>query len=211
MHNESYKTVLKENTAELIEKKSRFISSVMPVKTEQEALWFINKKKKEHYDATHNTYAYVIRENNIARFSDDGEPGGTAGLPMMEVLKKEGLFDVVVVVTRYFGGTLLGAGGLVRAYSKSAKMGVDAAEIVTMITVKTYSVECSYDMFGKVKYLVENSEYILDSIEYGETVTINVSVKAEQTDRFLKDIVDITNGVSVVKETGEDFIASREL
>ena len=209
MHNEAYKTVLKENTAELIEKKSRFIAAVMPAKTEQEALWFINKKKKEHYDATHNTYAYVIRENNIARFSDDGEPGGTAGLPMMEVLKKEALFDVVVVVTRYFGGTLLGAGGLVRAYSKSAKMGVDAAGIVTMITVKGYAIECSYDVFGKVKYLIENNDYILESIEYGEAVTVNVSVRTEYGDRFLKDIIDVTNGAAVVKETGENFVASK--
>jgi len=210
MQKESYKTVLKENTAELIEKKSRFIAAAMPVKTEEEALWFINKKKKEHYDATHNTYAYVIRENNIARFSDDGEPGGTAGLPMMEVLKKEGLFDVVVVVTRYFGGTLLGAGGLVRAYSKSAKMGVDAAEIVTMITVKNFCVECSYDLFGKVKYLVENGDYILDSIDYGEAVNVNVSVKTENVERFTKDIIDVTNGAAVITETGESFIAAKE-
>lgn len=210
MQNDSYKTVLKENTAELIEKKSRFIAAVMPVKTEQEALWFINKKKKEHYDASHNTYAYVVRENNIARFSDDGEPGGTAGLPMMEVLKKEGLFDVVVVVTRYFGGTLLGAGGLVRAYSKSAKLGIDAAEIVTMITVKSFAVECSYDMFGKVKYLIENSDYILDSIDYGETVKVNVFVKIENSERFLKEVVDVTNGGAEIKETGESFVASKE-
>lgn len=209
MHNESYKTVLKENSAELIEKKSRFIAAVMPVKTEEEALWFINKKKKEHYDATHNTYAYCIRKDNIARFSDDGEPGGTAGLPMMEVLKKEGLFDVAIVVTRYFGGTLLGAGGLVRAYSKSAKMGIDAAEIVTMITVKRYSVECSYDMFGKVKYLVENNGYILDSIEYGEAVKISVSVEMEKAERFEKDVVDATNGAAIIKETGDSFIASK--
>ena len=210
MQKESYKTVLKENTAELIEKKSRFIASVMPAKTEEEALWFINKKKKEYYDASHNTYAYIIRENNIARFSDDGEPGGTAGLPMMEVLKKEGLFDVVVVVTRYFGGILLGAGGLVRAYSKSAKMGVDASEIVTMLTVNSFCIECSYDMFGKVKYLVENKDYILDSIEYGENVNVNVSVKTELTDRFIKDITEITNGAAVIAEKGQKFIASRE-
>ena len=210
MPNESYKTVLKENTAELIEKKSRFIAAVMPAKTEEEALWFINKKKKEHYDATHNTYAYIVRENNIARFSDDGEPGGTAGLPMMEVLKKEGLFDVVVVVTRYFGGTLLGAGGLVRAYSKSAKMGIDAAEIVIMLTVKSFCVECSYDMFGKVKYLVENNDYILDSIDYGEAVNVNVSVKTELTDRFIKEVVDVTNGTAVITEIGENFIAAKE-
>lgn len=209
MQNESYKTVLKENTAELIEKKSRFIAAVMPVKTEEEALWFINKKKKEHYDATHNTYAYVVRENNIARFSDDGEPGGTAGLPMMEVLKKEGLFDVVVVVTRYFGGTLLGAGGLVRVYSKSAKMGIDAAEIVTMVTVKSFSVVCSYELFGKVKYMVENSDYILDSIDYGEAVNVNVSVKTEDADRFIKAVTDVTNGAAAITETGENFIASK--
>lgn len=209
MQKESYKTVLKENTAELIEKKSRFIAAVLPVKTEEEALWFINKKKKEHYDATHNTYAYIVRENNIARFSDDGEPGGTAGLPMMEVLKKEELFDVCVVVTRYFGGTLLGAGGLVRAYSKSAKLGVDAAEIVTMLTVKKFAVKCSYDLFGKVKYLVENKDYILDSIDYGEAVTVNVSVKTELSDVFKKDIVDVTNDAAQIVETGEDFIASK--
>ena len=129
---------------------------------------------------------------------------------MMEVLKKEGLFDVVVVVTRYFGGTLLGAGGLVRAYSKSAKMGVDAAEIVTMITVKNLCVKCSYDMFGKVKYLVENGDYILDSIDYGEAVNVNVSVKTENIERFTKEIVDVTNGAADIMELGESFIASKE-
>ncbi len=209
MQNESYKTVLKENTAEFIEKKSHFIAAVLPVKTEEEAISFINKKKKENYNATHNTYAYIVRENNIARFSDDGEPGGTAGLPMMEVLKKEGLFDVCVVVTRYFGGILLGAGGLVRAYSKSAKLGIDAAEIVTMLTVEKYAIKCSYDLFGKVKYYIENNDYILDSIDYGESVLVNVSVKTENTDRFVKEIVEVTNGAAQINKMGTAFIAAR--
>ena len=209
MQTESYKTVLKENTAELIEKKSRFIAAVLPVKTEEEAVQFINKKKKEHYDATHNTYAYIVRENNVARFSDDGEPGGTAGLPMMEVLKKEGLFDVCVVVTRYFGGILLGAGGLVRAYSKSAKLGVDAAEIVTMTTVERYVLNCSYDLFGKVKYMIETGDYILETVDYGEAITVNVCVKTENIERFIKELTEVTNGACEALNIGTDFIAVR--
>jgi len=116
-----YKTVSKEGTAEIVEKKSRFIASVKPVSTEEEALEFVSQVKAKYRDARHNVYAYVVTENNISRFTDDGEPSGTAGAPVLDVILKEGLTDVAIVVTRYFGGTLLGTGGLVRAYGKSAK------------------------------------------------------------------------------------------
>ena len=124
---ENYKTVKNDANAEFIEKKSRFIGYCRPVKSQDEAVNFINEIRSIHRQATHNVYAYILREDNIMRYSDDGEPAGTAGVPVLEVLKKENLTDIAVVVTRYFGGVLLGAGGLVRAYGKSAKLGVDAA------------------------------------------------------------------------------------
>ena len=125
-----YKTVEFENSDEFIEKKSKFIGYVKPVKTQEEATEFINKIKSKHWDATHNVYAYVLQENNIQRYSDDGEPSGTAGVPVLDVILKSNLVDVCVVVTRYFGGTLLGAGGLVRAYSHGSKIAVEAGNII---------------------------------------------------------------------------------
>ena len=127
-----YKTVEFESKDEFVEKKSRFIGYVKPVKTQEEATNFINSIKSKHWDATHNVSAFVLRENNIQRSSDDGEPSGTAGVPTLDVLLKENLVDVCVVVTRYFGGTLLGAGGLIRAYSHSSKIAVEAGHIITM-------------------------------------------------------------------------------
>ena len=125
----SYKTTEKEAQDEFVEQRSRFIGYVRPVKTEEEALAFIEEKKKQHWDARHNVYAYVLREGGIQRYSDDGEPHGTAGVPTLDVLLKSGVTDVCVVVTRYFGGILLGAGGLVRAYTKSAKLALEAAQL----------------------------------------------------------------------------------
>jgi len=131
-----YKTISKEATVEMEEKKSRFIANVKPVSSEEEALEFINNIRAKYWDATHNVYAYYISgENIIQRFSDDGEPSGTAGMPVLEVIKRMELKDLVVVVTRYFGGILLGASGLVRAYSKSAALGIEAAGIVTKKTM----------------------------------------------------------------------------
>ena len=137
-----YKTVELESSDEFIEQRSKFIGYVKPVQTEQQALDFINEKRQKHWDATHNVYAYVLREGNIQRYSDDGEPHGTAGVPTLDVIIKSGVTDVVVVVTRYFGGILLGAGGLVRAYTKGAKIALDAGNIITMESCYTAVLQC---------------------------------------------------------------------
>lgn len=202
----SYKTVIREATAELVEKKSRFIAAVRPVATEQDAIDFINAKKSEHYNATHNVYAYVISRNNTARYSDDGEPNGTAGVPVLEVIKKEGLCDVVVVVTRYFGGTLLGAGGLIRAYGKSAKLGIDESGITERVYCHETSLNFGYDLLGKLRYLVENGSYILKDIQYNEAVTMLVSIPYGHLETFQKEVTELTNGLVSVQVTGENYI-----
>ena len=201
-----FKTVLEESRAEMIEKKSRFIASVKPVSTEAEALDFINARKAEFRDATHNVYAYVISENNICRYSDDGEPGGTAGVPTLDVINKEGLTDVVVVVTRYFGGTLLGAGGLVRAYGKSAKLGILASKITEKVYCHKISIDISYDWLGKIRYIIENGDYILGDIEYADKVTVTAFVKYDLLDRFLKEIEEATNAQVAPTVCGELYI-----
>lgn len=202
----TYKTVLKENRTEMIEKKSRFIASVKPVSTEQDAIDFINKRRAEFRDATHNVYAYVISDNNITRYSDDGEPGGTAGVPTLEVLNKEGLTDVVVVVTRYFGGTLLGAGGLVRAYGKSAKLGIDASGITEKVYCHELRIRAPYDLLGKIRYLIENGTYILGEIEYKTDVVITAYIKYDLLGQFQKEITEATNGAITPEICGELYI-----
>ena len=203
---ESYKTVRQAASAEMIEKKSRFIGHCRPVKTEEEALDFINQVKARHREATHNVYAYILRENNIMRYSDDGEPGGTAGMPTLEVLRKEGLTDVVVVVTRYFGGILLGAGGLVRAYGKSARLGVDAAVRIEKLLCRVYSVKADYSMYGKLQYAVMAGGYILKDTVFTDEVELIVCVKLEDAAAFEKMIVEESSGRTSAKELSEEYI-----
>ena len=200
-----YKTVREAARAEMIEKKSRFIATVRPITAEEEALALINEMKKEFSDATHNVYAYILRENNIARYSDDGEPSGTAGMPVMEVLKQENLTDVAVVVTRYFGGTLLGAGGLVRAYSKTAKLGVDAAHIATMTYGADMEITVSYDLYGKLQYLLEQEGLSMGKTTFGEEVTTSVFVRTELQETLQKKIVEASNGRATVRILETDF------
>lgn len=190
-----YKTVKNAGTCEYIEKRSRFISHCFPVKTEEEALFHLNRLKQEYWDASHNVYAYIIKDNNIMRYSDDGEPGGTAGVPVLDILKKESLTDVLVVVTRYFGGILLGTGGLVHAYSKSAKLGLDASEIVDMVLCTKIIISCSYTLLGKIQFETEGfCEAFIDNIEYGEDVKLSVFVKTDFADKFIDFINDKSNG-----------------
>lgn len=202
----TYTTVKYRGEAELIEKKSRFIGHAIPIKTEEEAQMFISDMRSKYYDATHNVYAYVLQENNIARFSDDGEPGGTAGMPVMEVLKQENITDCLIVVTRYFGGTLLGAGGLVRAYSKSAKMAVLDAEITEKVYCYGVELTAGYDLLGKLRYIVENGGHILDDIVYGEDITIKAYIKYDFLDKFKKEITEATGGKTEVIITGEKYV-----
>lgn len=192
--NNSYKTVRGFGEAEIVEKRSRFIASVKPVTTEKEAEEYINHLRKEYWDARHNVYAYILRENNIMRYSDDGEPAGTAGVPVLDILKKEELTDLIVVVTRYFGGILLGTGGLVHAYSKSAKEGLAAAGIKTRVLCREILIKCDYTLLGKVQYEVASfSSAVCGDIIYGESVEMSVFVPAEDEEKFIKFIVDKTN------------------
>lgn len=191
---DKYKTVNDFGQAEIIEKKSRFIANVAPVKTEEEAQAFVEKIKKEHYNARHNCYAYIVGENSeYQKFSDDGEPGGTAGRPIFDVLKGEELTNTVVVVTRYFGGILLGTGGLVRAYSKSAKEGVLAAEIAEMLLLREVRVECDYSLLGKVQYEIAQEGHILKDTLYTDKVELIVMCLEEKAQAFADRIENVTN------------------
>jgi len=201
-----YKTVYGEGRAEYVEKKSRFIASVKQVTTEEEAILFVNEVKAKYRDARHNVYAYVVAENNISRFTDDGEPSGTAGAPVLDVLLKEGLTDTAIVVTRYFGGTLLGTGGLVRAYGKTAKDGILNAKICEKIYCHELSIRIPYDLHGKIKYIVDNGDYIEGATEYGADVEMTVFVKFDLLDNFLKEINDATNASVVPQIVGEMYI-----
>jgi len=202
----TYKTVLTAAREEMTERKSRFISTVVPVHTEAEALEALNAVKSEFRDATHNVYAYVVQENNICRYSDDGEPSGTAGVPVLDIINKEELTDILVVVTRYFGGTLLGTGGLVRAYGKSAKLGIEKAKITEKIYCHELKIETSYDMLGKVRYLIENGNYILGDISYTDAVSITAYIKYDLLQRFLKELEEATNASVEPEIVGELYI-----
>ena len=192
--------------AEFVEKKSRFIGRVWPVDTEEEALAKIQEMKKKHYDATHNCYAYAVGElGDIARFSDDGEPGGTAGLPMMEVLKKRGVTFALVVVTRYFGGILLGAGGLVRAYSHGAKIAVDAAKRKLMTTCTLLSLEMDYSFYGKINYILPQYTCRVEDTDFGAVVTMKVLFKQDQVEKFVKEVTELSAALVVPQVLEERF------
>ena len=188
-----YKTVQNSVETLLIEKKSKFFSNVAPVESEEEALEFLATIKKKYSDATHNVYAYIIDENNIFRYSDDGEPGGTAGMPVLDTIRKEGLVDVIVVVTRYFGGTLLGTGGLVHAYGSSAKQGLVEAGIVTRTLCNTVEVKCDYTLVGKIQYKIASDNYILEDTIYDNDVTFKICCKIEDTQKLIDELIDLTN------------------
>lgn len=191
---ESYRTVTNVATDEIVEKRSRFIADVKPVETEEEAIQFLESIKKKYWDARHHVYAYIIEENNIQRYSDDGEPAGTAGVPVLDYIKKEGLSNLVVVITRYFGGILLGTGGLVHAYSKAAKAGVEAAIPKTMTLCCETWVECDYSLLGKVQSEVLNMGFVIKDTQYADNVKITILVPVSMVSKFEADMVDKTNG-----------------
>ena len=192
--------------AEFVEKKSRFIGRVWLVETEEEALARIQEMKKQHYDATHNCWAYVIKDGPM-RFSDDGEPGGTAGNPMMQVLQRENISNVVCVVTRYFGGILLGAGGLVRAYTKGAKIAVDAAGKSMKRVWTVLYVPCPYTYFERVKLEIEAFGGILRKAEFGAEVELEILLAEAQTQPFLDRLTDMTAGTVEGMEIGQEYRA----
>ncbi|MBQ2942280.1 MAG: YigZ family protein [Clostridia bacterium] len=203
-----YKTVEKESVAEFTEKKSRFIGYACPVKTEEEALAFVNKIKKKHADARHNVYAYVVRDNNIQRFSDDGEPQGTAGIPVLDTIRKQELTDIALVVTRYFGGILLGGGGLVRAYGHAASIAIEAAKPVCMSYSAIYRVKVSYTLWGKVEYEMRKMELSPYDMVYDSDVYFSVSVLLEKVGKFEKNLTEATGGQAEFSKFDEKFVAT---
>jgi len=204
----SYRTVSGSAAIETEEKKSRFIANVRPVLSENEAVEFINEIKKKYWDATHNVYAYYIcGDTIIQKFSDDGEPAGTAGLPVLEAIKKAGVQDVAVVVTRYFGGTLLGAAGLVRAYGKCAALGIEAAGIITKCLCAKVRIIVEYASLGKIQSAIEAEKYHIADTVFGQDVELIVYVPEERFDRFVQMVYDITGAASIV-EKEESIYAS---
>ncbi|MBE7001593.1 MAG: YigZ family protein [Ruminococcaceae bacterium] len=191
---------------EFVEKKSRFIGRVWPVETEEEALAKIAEMKKQHYDATHNCWAYVLKSGAM-RFSDDGEPGGTAGNPMMQVLQKENLFNVCCVVTRYFGGTLLGAGGLVRAYTKGAKIAIDAAGKSMKRVWSVLYIPCPYSFYERVKLEAEAFGGVIRDTQFGAEVELEILVAQPKAQEFLDKILDMTSGTVEGMETSQEYRA----
>ena len=200
-----YKTVEFESSDEFIEKKSHFIGYVKPVTTQAEAAEFINSIKSKHWDATHNVSAYVLKENNIQRSSDDGEPSGTAGVPVLDVLLKEGLVDVCVVVTRYFGGTLLGAGGLIRAYSHASKIAVEVGNIITMAPCRIISVSVDYSFYDRMSILLNDFCANIESSDFSDKVTIEFSLKESLVDALEKKLTEQSNGKYSLNLIGEKF------
>ena len=191
----AYKTVADFGSQQFIINKSRFIGYAAPCKTEEEALKFLATIREKHKDASHNCYAYIIGQNmGIARYSDDGEPGGTAGMPIIEVIKARGVVDVCVVVTRYFGGILLGAGGLVRAYAEGSKVALDAAKVVVMHLTDRYAFDTDYSSVGKLDYWLQSQPVQVNEREFGAQVTYDISVKHEDSEAFLKGLTSVSMG-----------------
>ena len=206
----SYKTVKKRAHDEFTEKRSRFIGYVCPVQTVEEANCFISEIKQKHWDAKHNVYAYILRDGNIKKYSDDGEPQGTAGMPVLDVLRKSSVTDVVTVATRYFGGILLGGGGLVRAYSHTASIALQAAQIITMRECLLLSLTCDYGRYGRVASLVPECGGVTDDTVFEEKVTVKFHLAPELLGTFRKKLADATNGQVDVTEDGKKFFEFEE-
>ena len=206
----SYKTLHDFGSDEIIIEKSTFIGYAKPIKTEEEAVEFVNEIKKKHKDATHNVWAYTVGPAmNIQRYSDDGEPQGTAGIPTLEVIKKEDLRDVVVVVTRYFGGIKLGAGGLVRAYTKGAKVGLEAAKIIEKVMYKEVKIKIDYNQLGKVQNEIMNLGYFIKDTVYEDNVEIIVYSKLEDVEVLSSRMLDITSATAGIV-LGDEFYLSEQ-
>lgn len=201
----NYYTVSEAAEASFIEKRSEFIGYIAPVKTDEEAVNFINTIKAKHRKAKHNVYAYILRKDNISRYSDDGEPQGTAGVPVLDVLQKRGLTDVCVVVTRYFGGILLGGGGLVRAYSHAASLACDAAHTMDMCLCHRLKICTDYGMYGKLTYILPNFETITVNSDFADSVTLELLVLSKKLSALISEITEITNGSAEITDCGDAF------
>nr|WP_314459415.1 YigZ family protein [uncultured Clostridium sp.] len=207
----AYKILYREGTGELIEKKSRFIASFRPVKTEEEAQAFIEEMRKKYWDASHNCYAWVLGENGEGkRCSDDGEPSQTAGKPMLDVLEGEEIVNICVVVTRYFGGTLLGTGGLVRAYSGAVKEGLKACTILTLVPAKKLLIDTDYNGVGKIQYLLGQQNLAILNSEYTDRVTLTALVPDEKILKLQTDITEATGGKAKLEVSGSVYYSMLE-
>lgn len=195
--------------AEYVEKRSRFIARVWPVDDEDAALERIAEMRKQHYDATHNVYAYIIRKNAIMRYSDDGEPSGTSGQPTLNVLRGEQLQNVCCVVTRYFGGTLLGTGGLVRAYTAAAKAAVEASGVSVVSLWKSAGIVCPYARFERVKRLLEEHEAVIEGTDFAAEVSFRALVRGDRAAGFAAALTELTAGSVECSFCGECFRAVR--
>lgn len=206
-----YKTVYEGGEGEIIEKKSRFIATVIPCEDEETALQFIEATRKKYWDARHNCSAYTIGLNHeLERCSDDGEPQKTAGRPMLDVLLNEGIHNVCVVVTRYFGGVLLGTGGLVRAYQAATKEGLANSTIITKQFGKKIRIVTDYNGIGKLQYIVATSGYTMLSTDYTDVVTARVMVTPSEQEGFIKKVTEATSGKAEIEEEGELWFADKE-
>ncbi|MDS0526383.1 YigZ family protein [Clostridium sp. SHJSY1] len=200
----SYVTIRNFGEDSFEEKKSEFIGYAKRVESEEEAREFVNEIKSKHKQARHNCFAYVIGKNmGIQRYSDDGEPQGTAGIPILEVMKKSGITDCAVVVTRYFGGVLLGAGGLTRAYTKGASIAVKAAGIIEKVDGVKLTIILDYDLLGKVQYVCSQNLWHIDDISYEEKVELYILVEMENLAIIEKELIDSTNGKALVNRSHE--------
>lgn len=200
-----YRTVAQEGEQEFIEKRSRFIGYAAPVESEEEALRLLGERRALHREASHNVWAYVLRDGQIRRYSDDGEPQGTAGIPVLDVLLKGELVDALVVVTRYFGGTLLGAGGLVRAYSHTAKLAVDAAGIRCMTPCTVFRLQMDYSWYGKITYFLPEFRTVVLDTQFAEVVTMVLRIPTQDCPGFLKKLREVSFGSIVPEKIEENY------
>lgn len=203
------KSLAAESTGEIVEKKSRFIATMIPVTSEEEARDFIASMKKKYYDARHNCSAYTIGENHeITKSSDDGEPSGTAGRPMLDVLIHSDIHNLCVVVTRYFGGVLLGTGGLVRAYTDATKAALENAQVKEELTGITLIIDTDYNGYGKINYFLESEKIPVIDSSFTDKVTLTIFVREDQADNVSLKITELTNATAII-EKGETYILER--
>ena len=205
---EEYRTILQPAQDEFVERKSRFIGHAMPVANEEEALSFITQMKQKYWDATHNVYAYILDHGMLKRYSDDGGPQGTAGIPVLDVLQKEKVTGVAVVVTRYFGGVLLGTGGLVRAYSHGAKIALDAAGVIVKRRCVSVKLSFDYAMYGKITYILPQYNALTLQSDFGASVVLKIMMQKKYYDAFCKEISELSGG-TIVPQIVEELYSEK--
>ena len=205
MPQHNYMTVAGESSDCFIEKKSRFIGYITPVESEAAAQAYIQALRKKHWDASHCVSAYVLKSGQVRRYSDDGEPQGTAGMPTLDVIVREGLVDVCIVVVRYFGGTLLGAGGLVRAYAHTAKLAVDAATRLHMCKTCHLQATVAYTLFGKISNELPKMSVRMESPLFSDTVTLDLRMRAEGAEKVIDFLTEVSGGSATITVLPEEF------